>query len=85
MLGAITGISGVRTLDEAGTVFSVECAATADPREAIFRAAVENGWVLLELTESKASLEDIFVRLTTRERVTGEAGEEAVAAAEEAS
>lgn len=35
----------------------------------VFRAAVERGWVLLELVEKKASLEDIFVRLTTSDVV----------------
>ncbi len=47
--------------------FLVECARGADPREGIFRAAVERGWVLLELHAAKASLEDVFVRLTTRD------------------
>ena len=45
----------------------IECEGSADPREEIFRAAVDNGWVLLELARTEASLEDIFVRLTTRE------------------
>ena len=48
----------------------------SDPREGIFQAAVEAGWVLLELAEEKASLEDIFVRLTTREE-PGDGQEEA--------
>jgi ABC-2 type transport system ATP-binding protein len=39
----------------------------ADPRAAIFHAAVANGWVLLALEQERASLEDVFVRLTTRE------------------
>src|SRR5687767_10763658 len=43
--------------------FSLECADGRDPREEIFRLAVERGWVLLELAQTKASLEDIFVRL----------------------
>jgi ABC-2 type transport system ATP-binding protein len=47
--------------------FSLECAEGRDPRESIFRLAVERGWVLLELAQTKASLEDIFVRLTTHE------------------
>jgi ABC-2 type transport system ATP-binding protein len=51
----------------AESAFLVECARGTDPREAIFRAAVERGWVLLELHAAKASLEDVFVRLTTRD------------------
>jgi ABC-2 type transport system ATP-binding protein len=49
----------------AGAVFRLEVADGADPREAVFRAAVERGWVLLEMAEERASLEDVFVRLTT--------------------
>jgi hypothetical protein len=39
--------------------------ADADPRAEIFRLAVARGWTLVELAQSKASLEDVFVRLTT--------------------
>lgn len=59
--------AGPTAPDAAETGFLVECARGADPREAIFRAAVEKGWVLLELHAAKASLEDVFVRLTTRD------------------
>jgi ABC-2 type transport system ATP-binding protein len=48
-----------------GAVFRLEVADGADPREAVFRAAVELGWVLLGMAEERASLEDVFVRLTT--------------------
>jgi ABC-2 type transport system ATP-binding protein len=50
----------------------------ADPRPAIFRAAVDHGWVLLGLSEERASLEDVFVRLTTREEDRRQEGEEPV-------
>jgi hypothetical protein len=33
----------------------------------VFKLAVEKGWVLLALTQQQATLEDVFVRLTTRE------------------
>ncbi len=46
------------------TRLRIECGSGEDLREAIFRAAVERRWVLLELSEEKASLEDVFVRLT---------------------
>ncbi|HEY3356720.1 MAG TPA: ATP-binding cassette domain-containing protein [Polyangia bacterium] len=39
----------------------------ADPRELVFRTVVERGWVLLGLKREALSLEDIFVRITTRE------------------
>ena len=80
VLGALDGVTAVRPLDDTATRIGIECDGDSDPREAIFHAAVENGWVLLELTESKASLEDIFVRLTTRDQaadaLSGAAGEE---------
>ena len=72
-LRALEGVIAVSSPGEPGGVggtaahFSLECAEGRDPREAVFRLAVERGWVLLELQQSKASLEDIFVRLTTRE------------------
>lgn len=38
-----------------------------DLRAEVFRTAVDNGWTILELAREHATLEDIFVRLTTRE------------------
>ena len=51
----------------------VEHERAADPREAIFRLAVDRGWVILELAAQATSLEDVFVRLTTREEPAPEA------------
>ncbi|MFQ5350445.1 MAG: ABC transporter ATP-binding protein, partial [Thermoanaerobaculia bacterium] len=34
-------------------------------------AAVDRGWVLLELLRERASLEDVFVRLTTGDEAAG--------------
>jgi len=64
-LGQLEGVAAVRI--EGSGVWSLECEAEADPREDIFRLAVDKGWVLLHLTEQQASLEDVFVRLTTRD------------------
>ena len=78
VLGQIPGALSVATRNGAPDVrFALECGAAEDLREAVFRAAVERGWVLLELAEEKASLEDVFVRLTSREtdEVSGEADE----------
>jgi hypothetical protein len=36
-------------------------------REAIFTLAVERRWTLRELTQTQASLEDVFIQLTTHE------------------
>lgn len=65
-LSRIPGVTGVRAAGEGA--YSLECERGRDPREEVFRAAVENGWVLLELTRERgATLEDIFVRLTTHD------------------
>jgi ABC-2 type transport system ATP-binding protein len=77
---ALSGVAGVATVDadEANAArFTIACAKGADPREEVFRLAVARGWSLIELSPTRASLEDIFVRLTTRDR------DEAPAAAEE--
>jgi ABC-2 type transport system ATP-binding protein len=80
VLGQIPGVTAVRAGAGAGQ-YVVECArSVADPREDVFRTAVERGWVLLELVRDRASLEDIFVRLTTHDALVdsaaaGEAGE----------
>ena len=67
------GLPGVLSASPAGEAgFRLECEAGMDPREAVFRAAVERGWVLIELAETKASLEDVFVRLTTRDDAASE-------------
>ncbi|HSL18771.1 MAG TPA: ATP-binding cassette domain-containing protein [Methylomirabilota bacterium] len=47
--------------------FVVEHEPGADLREAVYRLAVERGWVLLGLTPEQTTLEDVFVRLTTAE------------------
>jgi ABC-2 type transport system ATP-binding protein len=44
----------------------------ADLRETVFREAVQRGWVLLEMVRERATLEDIFVRLTTHDAAAGD-------------
>ncbi len=63
-LGSMPGVTAVRPGPEAGE-FRLTASADADPRAEIFRLAVARGWTLVELAQSKASLEDVFVRLTT--------------------
>ena len=74
-LGRIDGVLGVRSL---GDGLVVEHLAGTDVREEVFRAVVERGWVLLELARERATLEDVFVRLTTRD-MASEAPEEVTA------
>jgi len=67
---ALAGVEGVELVDEdgeGGRRFALSCRKGADPRAAIFRTAAERGWTLVELAPTRASLEDIFVRLTTRD------------------
>ena len=64
-LEALPGV--VATSDRGEGRYLLEHAAGSDPREAVFQMAVERGWVLMALTPQQASLEDVFVRLTTRE------------------
>jgi ABC-2 type transport system ATP-binding protein len=64
-LNTVPGVSDV--LDEGEGFFTVEHVPTNDPREAIFRMVVDKGWVLTTLAPTTATLEDVFVRLTTRD------------------
>ena len=77
-LEALGAIPGVVQVAQAGDGrYRVEHRSEADPREAIFRLAVEKSWVLTELAAERTSLEDVFVRLTTREDATPVAGSSA--------
>jgi ABC-2 type transport system ATP-binding protein len=80
----LAGLPGVTAVDEVGrngaVTYSLSVAEGADPREAVFRAAVAGGWVLTELAEERPSLEETFVRLTTRDTAP-EAEEDAPTAA----
>ena len=66
-LARVPGVVGVEPRSEGS--FLVEYRGDADPREAIFHLAVERGWVLLGLTREQATLEDVFVRLTTADEM----------------
>jgi len=74
MEAALKQLPGVSRVASAGTAagadaFEVEATLGADVREAIFRLAVERRWTLRELAASSASLEDVFIHLTTHETV----------------
>jgi len=77
---ALLALPGIVSVDQPdGGRYLLEHGADTDPREAVFRLAVERGWVLMAMTPHRATLEDVFVRLTTREESL------AVAPAEEVS
>jgi ABC-2 type transport system ATP-binding protein len=69
-LAALPGV--VEVSDQGDGRFILEHAPESDPRETIFKLAVDRGWVLTTLSAEKATLEDVFVRLTTREEETAE-------------
>ena len=71
ILGGLPGVVDIEVLAGDASCYRLECTKGADPRQAVFEAAKEKGWVLLELAREQASLEDIFVRLTTQEPVAG--------------
>ncbi len=62
----IQGVLGVQSQD--GGVYEIETTLNTDRRSEIAQLAVQKGWGLLELRPVGASLEDIFVELTTEER-----------------
>ncbi len=53
--------------DDERPAFEIVPPAGEDLREAVFRAVVAGGWSLLELTPTGGSLEEVFMKLTTRE------------------
>ncbi|MEW6512186.1 MAG: ATP-binding cassette domain-containing protein [Bacteroidota bacterium] len=62
-------VSGVTLLEHADGVsrFEVHTDKGNDIREALFRAAVSEGWVVLELHRRATTLEEVFHKLTTGE------------------
>ena len=65
-LSALEGVQAV-SVDSHDGGFLVAGSEGCDPREKIFHLVAGKGWALLELSQRRASLEDVFVRLTTRE------------------
>ena len=68
---ALEKVNGVRrivmTEREGGAAFEVEVAAGRDAREDLGKAALAAGGSLLELSAGRASIEDVFVRITATE------------------
>jgi len=67
VIGAIDGVRRVeemKGIEENAVGFKAHADAGGDPRPAIFRAAVDNGWTMLELKRESVNLEQIFRQLT---------------------
>jgi ABC-2 type transport system ATP-binding protein len=79
-LRALPGVTAVRAGAAPGG-WVIEHERGGDLREAVFREAVQRGWVLLEMGRERATLEDIFVRLTTHDVAAGTGEETPVAEA----
>ena len=63
------GVEGVDSVQATtATSFRVTHRTDIDPRRELFQLAVARGWELVELHQETASLEDVFVRLTTRDQ-----------------
>jgi ABC-2 type transport system ATP-binding protein len=65
LIETIAGVKGVTANEEDGWQrCSIRIEAKSDLREEIFRLAVERHWIIRELTQERATLEDVFVELT---------------------
>jgi len=66
-------IAGVRdviaTTDGDWEIFSLRVEADTDVREEVFRLATERRWTVRELSQRKATLEDVFVEITHPDEV----------------
>ena len=72
---ALIQLDGMQSVSDDESVagrFRTRHAAAADPREAVFRLAVDRGWTLLEMSQRRPSLEELFVRLTSAQGVVAE-------------
>ena len=68
-LKKVKGVLKIKTTGEGETRrYQVECEKGQDIRDELASAIVSNGYSLLELKSTEMSLEDIFLKLTTKER-----------------
>ena len=67
-LARVPGVTGVERSGNGVSRFTLKVAREKDVREEIFRTIVDNGWILREMRAETISLEEIFVRITTREK-----------------
>lgn len=67
-LQALEGVLEVREVypdGRVGRAFHIVARSDTDPRSAIFHAAVNNGWTIVEMSRQRRSLEEVFQQLTT--------------------
>jgi ABC-2 type transport system ATP-binding protein len=69
-LKKIAGVKDVSlTNDDDWQIFSLRAEAGADVRPEVFRLASERHWAVRELSQRKATLEDVFVEITHADEV----------------
>jgi ABC-2 type transport system ATP-binding protein len=69
-LEKVAGVTSVKALDKETrgcSRFEVSTGGDIETREALFSCVVKNKWVLTQLTPIGMSLEDVFLKLTTKE------------------
>jgi len=67
LLGKVEGVDEVREVfpdSSQGRSFRVIAASGNDPREQLFKTAVEEGWVIIGMSREIRSLEEVFHKLT---------------------
>jgi ABC-2 type transport system ATP-binding protein len=69
-LALLQSLPGVRSIVNDGLRFHLLHEPAQDPTDALVRLAVEKDWGLYELRSLHASLEDLFVELTTTDHAT---------------
>ena len=56
--------------EDSFTSINIEFPSNGDPREDIFKYAVDKDWIILEMVTSKQNLEDIFRKLTGNNKLS---------------
>ncbi len=56
--------------EDSHTAINIEFPSNSDPREDIFKYAVDKNWIILEMVTSKQNLEDIFRKLTGNNKLS---------------
>ncbi|HBF11847.1 MAG TPA: hypothetical protein DDW49_00405 [Deltaproteobacteria bacterium] len=66
LLGSLNGFEKMTVIAQKENEITIEASfgSSQDRREELFKLAVASGWVLLELSRVKLSLEDVFKKLT---------------------
>jgi ABC-2 type transport system ATP-binding protein len=67
-IASVTSVARVGEGDEGYVRYVLKSKNGVDVGEQVYRAAVENGWTINELHRQTLSLEDIFLKLTTKEK-----------------